>query len=44
MNTNINDYSIEDLLAILSIQDANPNAFQIKDATRKIIAKLKNHN
>lgn len=44
MNTNINDYSIEDLLAILSIQDANPNAFQIKDATRKIIAKLKNDN
>jgi len=41
MNTNVDDYSIEDLLAILNIQDENPTEFQIKDEANKIISKLK---
>jgi hypothetical protein len=37
----LEDYSIEDLLAILNIQDENPTEFQVKDEANKIIAKLK---
>lgn len=40
-NTNVDDYSIEDLLAILNIHNENPTEFQVKDEADKIIAKLK---
>lgn len=43
-NTNINDYSIEDLLTILNIQEDNPTQFQIKDATNALISNLKPEN
>ena len=41
MDTNIENYSIEDLLAILNIHDENPTQLQVKDEANKIIAKLK---
>ena len=44
MNTNIDDYSIEDLLAVLNIQTESPTEFEIKDATQKLIAQLKSEN
>jgi hypothetical protein len=43
-NTNINDYTIEDLLTILNIQEDNPTRFQIKDATNALISNLKPEN
>ena len=44
MNTNIDDYSIEDLLTILNIHDNTPTEFQIKDATNALISRLKSEN
>lgn len=44
MNTNIDDYSIEDLLTILNIQDNTPTEFQIKDATNSLISRLRSEN
>jgi hypothetical protein len=43
-NTNIDDYSIEDLLTILNIQNNTPTEFEIKDAANKIITQLKYDN
>jgi hypothetical protein len=40
-STNVEDYTIEDLLAILNIQDEAPTEFQVKDEADKIIVKLK---
>jgi hypothetical protein len=42
MDTNIDNYTIEDLLAVLNIQNDDPTEFQIKDATRRLISQLKN--
>ena len=44
MNTNIEDYSITDLLAILNIQDDRPSPFQVKDAADKLFSQLKFEN
>jgi len=44
INTNIDDYSVEDLLSILNIQDETPSQFQIKDESNKLISKLRNEN
>jgi hypothetical protein len=44
MDTDIDHYTIEDLLAVLNIQDDNPTEFQIKDTARRLIAQLKNEN
>ena len=44
MNTNIEDYSIEDLLAILNIQENTPTPFKIKDVANTLISNLKTEN
>ena len=44
MNTNIADYTVEDLLAILNIHTESPTEYQIKDAARQLIAHLKTEN
>lgn len=41
MDTNIDHYTLEDLLAVLNIQNDNPTEFQIKHAARLLIAQLK---
>jgi len=41
MDTNIDNYTIEELLAVLNIQDINPTEFQIKDTARRLISRLK---
>jgi len=41
MSTNVEEYSLEDLLAILNIHNDNPTEFQIKDEADKIISKLR---
>lgn len=41
MNTNIEDYSIADLLAILNIQEDTPTPFKIKDVANTLISNLK---
>jgi hypothetical protein len=43
-NTNIDDYSIEDLLTILNINNNTPTEFEVKDAANKLIAQLKYDN
>jgi hypothetical protein len=40
-STNVEDYSIEDLLAILNIHNDNPTEVQIKSEADKIMVKLK---
>ena len=40
-NTNIEDYSIADLLTILNIHDDHPTKFQVKDEANKLITKLR---
>ena len=40
-STNVEDYTIEDLLAILNIHNEAPTEFQVKDEADKIIVKLK---
>jgi hypothetical protein len=44
MNTNIEDYSIEDLLAILNLQEPDPTPTQVKTQTIKLIANLPSEN
>jgi hypothetical protein len=44
MDTDIDHYTVEDLLAVLNIQDYNPTEFQIKDAARYLISQLKTEN
>jgi hypothetical protein len=44
MNTDIEDYTISDLLAILNIQDDTPTPFKIKDVANKLISNLKTEN
>ena len=44
MNTNVADYTVEDLLAILNINDEEPTEFQIKDAARNLTTRLKQEN
>lgn len=41
MDTDIDNYTIEDLLAVLNIQNDNPTEFQIKDAAKRLISQLK---
>jgi hypothetical protein len=40
-STNVEDYTIEDLFAILNIHNEAPTEFQVKDEADKIIVKLK---
>lgn len=44
MNTNIEEYSIADLLAILNIQEDTPTPFKIKDVANALISNLKIEN
>lgn len=44
MNTNVADYTVDDLLAILNINDEEPTEFQIKDAARNLTTRLKQEN
>lgn len=41
MDTNIDNYTIDDIYTILNLQDDNPSAYQITDAANNIIAKMK---
>ena len=43
INTNIDDYTIEDLLTILNLNDTSTE-FQVKDTTNDIIARMKTEN
>jgi len=43
INTNIDDYTIEDLLTILNLNET-ASEFQIKDTTNDIIARMKSEN
>jgi len=44
MDTDIDHYTIEDLLAVLNIQDDHPTEVQIKDTARQLISNLKPDN
>jgi hypothetical protein len=44
MDTDIDHYTIEDLLAVLNIQDDNPTEAQITDTARQLISNLKPDN
>lgn len=44
MDTDIDHYTIDELLAVLNIQDTNPTEFQIKDTARRLISQLKPEN
>lgn len=44
MSTNVNDYTIEDLLAILNIQVDSPTQFQVQDSANNLISQLKIEN
>ena len=44
MDTDIDHYTLHDLLAILNIQNDEPTEFQIKDASQQLITQLKTEN
>jgi len=44
MDTDIDHYTIEDLLAVLNIQNTEPTEFEIKAIARRLIAQLKPEN
>lgn len=44
MNTNVDDYSIADLFAILNITTQDPSVFQITDKANNLVAQLKSEN
>lgn len=44
MDTDIDHYTLEDLLAVLNIQNDDPTEFQIKDTAQRLISQLKTEN